>query len=161
MVSAEDHKELGSRSPTYKKNALAWAGQAENPPKPRMGIRLAALITIMAVPVWQAPLLRCESSSARTPQFIHTLEASIDSQPCKRGDRSLRRKKTSRLGRSQAEKSAQALWGHSVGLMFAENVPGLGGPGGKPTQASGDIRLAKNTSWNRQRHFELKLPELD
>ena len=62
----------------------------------------------------------------------------------------------SRLERSQAEKSAQALCGdirlasRRVGgqiLSFAAighpadqvNVPGLDGPGGKPIQAAGDI----------------------
>jgi hypothetical protein len=77
----------------------------------------------------------------------------------------------SRLGRSQAEKSAQALWGHSVGFKVGgvrfpvvatlvvvdlavdpipsrANVPGLDGPGGKPIQAAGDILSRQETYYS-------------
>jgi hypothetical protein len=58
-------------------------------------------------------------------------------------------KKCPRLGWAR-RKTHPSLWGHSVGLVlasllwqhldsFLRNVPGLGGPGGKPTQAPQDI----------------------
>jgi hypothetical protein len=58
MVSAADHTEMRSHTPTCEKNALAWAGQAENPPKPRLGIRLAA-----------AMILNCRPSVASTAPY--------------------------------------------------------------------------------------------
>jgi hypothetical protein len=111
-----------------RKNALARAGQAENPPKPRMGIRLAASMLLIAVPVWQAPL--------------RSTRIKLDSIPWAYD---MCRRKYLTLVKLTENVPARALPGGKerpshVGTfgwlrLCSRNVPGLGGPGGKPTQA--------------------------
>ena len=116
----------------------------------------------IAVPVWQTPLrtmrIRFDSirlvmhwSFQRVTPLPGAREKNVPA-PKPRGDIRLAQtsiKKCPRLGWAR-RKTHPSLWGHSVGLLLRSllqqhscyvfvNVPGLGGPGGKPTQAPQDI----------------------
>jgi hypothetical protein len=118
-----------------RKNALAWTGQAENPPKPRMGIRLDASMLLIAVPVWQAPLptrrIKCDLVCLHYDDGFNRPLA-----------RATFAEEMSRLRRSQAEKSARASWGHSVGFGCVQEMSQAWvGQAENPPKPCGDIRL--------------------
>ena len=81
--------------------------------------------------------IRCKSGAIQSA-FVATFASASRSDSLVSGVEEM-----SRLGRSQAEKSAQASWGHSVGFdLIPEMSQAWVGQAENPPKPCGDIRLA-------------------